>query len=565
MDYLCKLLYEEIVGIYDRINENSLDKLEFTLKPDMVGNRGIRPIYNHMVNIVNKVQNVEFLRLVECFSVLKHLDGHNKTLIVLGPNGSGKSSFANYMKTLDTHVKVIPASKPIKTHGLVQQLYDSTIEKYNQQLYSNGGEDTNLLNKLIIGICSEHADLAMKFYDTKKANGKSTYEKVKEIFDDFFEVKLDYSQFSQKQMMCKKGDGAPYTFNQMSDGERVAFFYIATVLSAPEQSFIIVDEPENHLNPAIYNKIWDRLIEVRSDCQFIFISHTIDFISARTNYELMRISEFEYPSNFKFEFLGESIENIPNQMIVDLVGSRKPVLFCEGSKVDFDYKIYEALFGEKYTIIPTGNCTTVKDCVTACGLHARKLSIPAAIGIIDSDLKTSTEMDTLKNKGIYTLKCNEIEMLMLDEVVFKAVLERRFKSASVFDEFKGEFFEKTRSEKERIVKRLVKAEIDGIITRTTIDDKANKTKEDFQNNLSAIYNSIDVDFLWSNYEGKIDAIVDGGDYTDALRICCLEHREIMPGLTNKFVSDYSDTALGIIRTDKNVQEQVKQKYFPDIT
>ncbi len=60
LDYLCKLLYEEIVGIYDRINENSLDKLEFTLKPDMVGNKGISPIYNHMVNIVNKVQNVEF-------------------------------------------------------------------------------------------------------------------------------------------------------------------------------------------------------------------------------------------------------------------------------------------------------------------------------------------------------------------------------------------------------------------------------------------------------------------------------------------------------------------------
>ena len=75
----------------------------------------------------------------------------------------------------------------------------------------------------------------------------------------------------------------------MSDGERAAFFYISTVVAAPNQSFIVVDEPENHLNPAIYNKIWDRLIEIRTDCQFIFISHTMDFISARSNYELVKI------------------------------------------------------------------------------------------------------------------------------------------------------------------------------------------------------------------------------------------------------------------------------------
>ena len=78
----------------------------------------------------------------------------------------------------------------------------------------------------------------------------------------------------------------------MSDGKRVAFFYISTVVAAPDRSFIIVDEPENHLTPAVYNKTRDKLIEIREDCQFIFISHTIDFVSARSNYELVKIKNF---------------------------------------------------------------------------------------------------------------------------------------------------------------------------------------------------------------------------------------------------------------------------------
>ena len=177
---------------------------------------------------------------------------------------------------------------------------------------------------------------------------------MKEIFDDFFEVNLDNSDFSTKAMKAKKRDGVPFDFNDMSDGERVAFFYIATVIAAPHQSFIIVDEPENHLNPAIYNKIWEKLIEKRKDCQFIFISHTIEFVSARTNYELAKIKSFIYPDQFEFDFLGDSLENIQSELIVEILGSRKPILFCEGSKSDYDYRVYESLFGKKWELYVSG-------------------------------------------------------------------------------------------------------------------------------------------------------------------------------------------------------------------
>lgn len=503
-------------------------------------------------------------RLLSAFKVLRHLSGHNKTLIVIGPNGSGKTSFANHMRNLDTHVKVIPATKPIIVNGFMERLFRNTINNYNDELYKGGNLNQDMLLKLIIGICNEHDDVARKFMETKVKEKDTIYEKIKRIFDDFFEVKLDNTAFSQKEMQVKKDNGEPYSFNNMSDGERVAFFYIATVIAAPDQSFIIVDEPENHLNPAIYNKIWDRLIETRSDCQFIFISHTMEFISARTNYEIVKIKNFTYPDKFEFEFLGNALNDINIQYVIEMVGSRKPILFCEGTKSDYDYKIYESIFGDNYTVIPTGTCISVKNSVEACNMHATVYGVQNAIGIIDSDLKSPQETERLKNKKIYTLKCNEIEMLLVDEVVIKKALERVYKPEEICDSFKEAFFRKLGDRKQDVVKRLTKTYIDEKLRNTIIDDRNNRTKEEIKNNLAISFTELDVDKIWSDYEEKIDMILSQRNYDQALQYCCLEHGEVISGIGNRFIPDYPNIALGVVRNDDELKKHIKDKYLSDI-
>lgn len=499
-------------------------------------------------------------KLLSAMETLKYLSGHNKTLIILGANGSGKTSFANYLKSIETHVKVIPASKPIKAIGSVSVLYNSTVENYNNEIYS-GRSDTSLLQKLIIGLCTEHDNAARKLYDTGMKDD-TTFEKVKRIFDDFFDVELDNSDFGNKQLKVKKGQAA-FSFNNMSDGERAAFFYIATVVVAPLQSFIVVDEPENHLNPAIYNKIWDRLMEVRSDCQFIFISHTMEFINARSNFELVKIKSFTYPNEFDFEFLGDTLEDLNSDFIVEVVGSRKPILFCEGTKTDYDYKIYENMFGDKYTVLPTGSCTSVENSVDACNAHATTYSIQSAVGIIDSDLKSDEEINRLKAKNVYALKCNEIEMLLLDEAVFKKVLARIYKDESEFLGFKTAFFAKLTERKQHIIKRLVKTQIDEKLRSSVIDDKANKTKGELKANLSNIFGGLDVDTLWTVCDTKITDIITRQDYDAALKYCCLEHTEVIVGVGKPFVTDYATIALGVLKDDVTLASAIKAKYFAD--
>lgn len=551
---LSKDILESLSNLNDFIEKNVLsDETQFTTSYDVI------QIYLNLINTFNQLKNK-----LAAYKILKHLDGHNKTLIILGPNGSGKTSLANHLKNLEENVKVIPASKPIKAIGYISSLYDSTLLRFNDSLYG-GTSDAELLQKLIIGLCKEHDDIARKFYDTGIKDQESIYIKVKAIFDDFFEVKLNNSAFSEKEMKAQKGTEDPFDFNNMSDGERVAFFYIATVLAAPRQAFIIVDEPENHLNPAIYNKIWDRLITARNDCQFIFISHTIDFIRARTNFELVKIKNFVHPNDFKFEFLGCSLEDIQTEHIVEIIGSRKKILFCEGTKTDYDYKVYEKLFGEKFTVIATGSCTSVINSVIACNKHAQTYSIQSAVGIIDSDLKSEESLENFKKQSIFSLRCNEIEMLLLDEFIFKAVLEHSFKESQLFEQFKKEFFNKLNNRKEHIISRLVKTQVDDKLRSSVIDDKQHKTKEGMKDNIHKIFTQIDIDKIWNTCDEKVNNIIERKNYDEALKFCCLGHGEIINGIANTFAPRYSELALGLLGSNKGLADNIRNKYFPELS
>lgn len=76
-------------------------------------------------------------------------------------------------------------------------------------------------------------------------------------------------------------NGEEYDFNDLSDGERTVFYYIGHVLTSRENAYIIVDEPENHMNSGLSRRLWNRLEEIRDDCKFIYITHDLEFATTR--------------------------------------------------------------------------------------------------------------------------------------------------------------------------------------------------------------------------------------------------------------------------------------------
>lgn len=48
----------------------------------------------------------------------------------------------------------------------------------------------------------------------------------------------------------------------MSDEKREIFYFIVSVYAIPQNSIIIIDEPENHLHNSILSKLWNLLKKI---------------------------------------------------------------------------------------------------------------------------------------------------------------------------------------------------------------------------------------------------------------------------------------------------------------
>lgn len=191
----------------------------------------------------------------------------------------------------------------------------------------------------------------------------------------------------------------------MSDGERIILYLIGRVLLAPENAIIVVDEPEMYLHKTIVDKLWNKLEVSRNDCTFIYLTHDLTFAASR-NANKYWIKEFHHPSTWNIEPLNDS--EIPEELLLKLLGSQKKILFCEGKKDSKDCQILEMLF-PNYTITPVVSCIDVINYTKAFNKIPNTNTI--AYGIIDRDYRTSEQLAKFESENVYSYDVAEIENL----------------------------------------------------------------------------------------------------------------------------------------------------------
>lgn len=176
LDVICNELFMKIRNVDDNL---------LLVDNSMINSKEHQNIWNsaELGNLRDSLHQLTSSNLLKVFPVLRLLKGHNKTLIVMGPNGSGKTSFANYLRNESDFVKVIPANKPITVDGNAQYNFTSTIENYNKELYGDKqnynylASKNGLLQKLIVGICNEHDDIAREHYNGNRKEKNYQFSK----------------------------------------------------------------------------------------------------------------------------------------------------------------------------------------------------------------------------------------------------------------------------------------------------------------------------------------------------------------------------------------------------
>jgi hypothetical protein len=114
--------------------------------------------------------------------------------------------------------------------------------------------------------------------------------------------------------------------------------------------------------------------------------------------------------------------NIDESLKRDILGSRRKVLFVEGTRSSLDIPLYSLVF-PNVSLVPKASCRDVENAVG--GIRSSvELHWMHAFGIVDNDRRPQSEIDKLKDKGIYAISVFAVESIYYHPEIQRRLAER---------------------------------------------------------------------------------------------------------------------------------------------
>lgn len=537
----------------------------------------IKDIMNRLINLSTYIRD-EYYRI----DYLKILGINN--LVLIGANGSGKSAFASFMKeSMSDQIIVLPAQKILffntdsysflqnTTRDDYSEIQDKDFNEKNIFRKNNSFKSTieilkDVFTKTVTLTINEHLNKLLADDNRESLDNYpevTNYKRFENLWKKLIPSITWHIDGTDKQIKPKK-NGNMYSINAMSDGEKAIIFYTLSVLNAKSDSYIIIDEPETYLNPATYKNMWNMLEEARPDCTFIYISHNIDFIESRYFHDLYWIRDYDGNKEWDFKKVDEKAFDLPKNMLTELLGANLPIIFCEGVNGGIDYLVYSALFDNKAIIKPVGGCEEVikfTDSYKNIPNNTNK-----AYGLIDKDQKNKKATKKLKEKDVYTLFFNEIEMLLICEPILRAVLisEREVNVDKKIERFKEKISSLTKRSKQIILKLKGKSLADSVLSnkRSNKLDNENDILNDILKVITDDIRALNIDDKVKDLSEKIDLYCNENNYEELLKI--IPFKKFL-NLANKGIStNYKEKAIQCLKENPELRKELLSNYFSDL-
>ena len=528
-------------------------------------------VYTYETNLPQILKDFKAIKL---FSFIAKIDS---TTVIIGTNGAGKTSLINELrKNSIDEMYVLPAQKLLyfvsNTHnrnGITKEKYIQDLKEVNIK-YDTIEIQTHQIEDDFSGTFTKLITLWVKDFakvmtDNARVVGEvsiALLDRVEQIWNQIFPEITFYPESDDRVLEVVR-NGDKYSINGLSDGERCVLFYIGNVLLAPENSYIVVDEPETFLNAAVYNELWDLLISERHDCQFIFASHNMDFVQSRTNATYIWCKKFEAPYNLEYQKLDDSL-NLPLKLLTEVSGTKKPILFCEGTKNSIDYQIYSKLFSDFCFVKPVQGHKQVIQHTKAYN-NLQLLHGNTAYGIIENDWMDKSSIQVYKEQGIFVLPFNEVEMILVDEEVVKSCLhfdDDKEKQQKIKN-FQQSIIESCKEKKDKIISIALKKRLDEFLEGSCIQNNK-PSKEDVEEFFKSLVDEFDVSSTVDNITSIVEASLASSDFSRILKICNLKKEIIDYRGNTEVVPNFKDKALRRIALDSDLQKKLRQKYFKEL-
>jgi hypothetical protein len=118
----------------------------------------------------------------------------------------------------------------------------------------------------------------------------------------------------------------------------------------------------------------------------------------------------------------QNSENIPDDLRADLLGSRKTILFIEGTHSSRDQPLYATLF-PNISVRHRATCADVRRAVIGLG-ESEAMHHARAFGLVDNDGMNEAYKSTLLGEGVYALSVFAVESLYYAPEVMASVAVR---------------------------------------------------------------------------------------------------------------------------------------------
>jgi ABC-type Mn2+/Zn2+ transport system ATPase subunit len=502
------------------------------------------------------------------------MDGHqpdvlieSRQITIIGTNGAGKSRFCSALvdELGDKAYRISALKAMFPSPASAKPLPGSIDDLFNRMNEANP-QVKNIaeteFDKLFYVMLSDEVRELMN-YKAHKLMGEQmefpktkldiTVKKWQEVFP-----KNKVLRENGKLMFTSVGYEDKYPLMGLSDGEKSVLYYIGAVLYAMPDAAILVDDPETFIHSSIMRTLWNVLEQMRPDCTFIYNTHDVSFASSRIDNQCVWVREFD-PESMAWDYEVMTSSRDLDNALLDLLGSRKPVLFIEGDdKHSIDSRLYPLIFPE-YTIKPLGSCNKVIETVRSFG-DLQNFHQLESCGIVDRDRRSEQEVEYLRKKNILVPDVAEVENLFMLEGVIRAVaLHKRRNPDIVFPKVKKRvvlmFTKELKQQALQHVRHRVKRDVE-----MRIDMKFTSINA-LENHMVELVSEINPRGLYDQLCREFHIYEDNNDYASILRVYnqkqMLNDSNVATLCGFKSKDDYIRGVLNILKGNSNYANDIR--------
>lgn len=455
-----------------------------------------------------------------------------RSITLIGANGAGKTRFMEEMISLAEDkaysLSALSASFPERQEstlaGSVDDLYRQSARR-NTYLRTDAVSE---LDKLVYMVFVDELEYLFSLKENNAADGKriklrmTKLDRISRLWEKLFPGNRIVRTNGSLMFATTAGDDL-ITADSLSRGEKTALYYIAAVLFAMPHATIFIDSPSLFLHPTLISTLWDSIESLRPDCTFVYNSVDIDFIGSRHDTTSIWVKSYDSENKqWDYEILKGS--PISEDLLVELTGNRRPVIFVEGdSQHSIDIRLYSLVFKE-WTIRPLGSCDKVIESTRTFN-DLRQMHHLRSRGIVDRDRRSEKEVEYLRNKQILVPEVAEIENIFLLPEVIRIMARRRGKDSEkiirrikkdVIHTFKQKADQQALQHVRHKVKRDVECKIDGRFSCITA----------LETHLKSLINTLQPRKHYNLLREEFAVMVRDSDYYGVLRV--FNHKPMLP-------------------------------------